>query len=116
MLGNVMYLHMFKLADTLAVKQELDKYRFVKVVKEIPVKGGKQDEQYLQYEAVSLLDDKRVYTLNNYLCPFNMTSISELEMTLDYLAPMLDESKLEEMQSIIEEIKSLNEDEEKPEE
>ena len=114
MLGNVMYLHMFKLADTLAVKQELDKYRFVKVVKEIPVKGGKQDEQYLQYEAVSLLDDKRVYTLNNYLCPFNMTSVVELETTLDYLEPILDASKLEDMQSIIKEIKTLNE--EKPEE
>ena len=33
MLGNIVYLHMFKLADTLAVKQELDKSRFVKVAK-----------------------------------------------------------------------------------
>lgn len=103
-----MYLHMFKLAEVLAVKQEIDKYRFVKIIKEIPVKGGKQDEQYMQYEAVSLLDDKKVYTLNNYLCPFNITDINELEMTLDYLTPLLDSAKLEEMLSIIEEIKTIN--------
>lgn len=114
MIGNIVYLHMFKLAEVLAVKQEIDKYRFVKITKEIPVKGGKQDEQYMQYEAVSLLDDKKVYTLNNYLCPFSVTSVSELEETIEYLKPMFNDSKLEEMLSIIEEIKTLNE--EKPEE
>lgn len=107
MLGNIVYLHMFKLADTLAVKQELDKSRFVKIIKEIPVAGGKQEEQYMQYEAVSLFDDKKIYKINNYLSPFNFTSINELEMTLDYLEPILNPSQLEKMQSILDEIKVI---------
>ena len=107
MLGNIVYLHMFKLADTLAVKQELDKSRFVKIIKEIPVAGGKQEEQYIQYEAVSLFDDNKIYKINNYLSPFNFTSINELEMTLDYLEPILDPSQLEKMQSILDEIKAI---------
>lgn len=107
MLGNIVYLHMFKLADTLAVKQELDKSRFVKITKEIPVAGGKQGEQYMQYEAVSLFDNKKVYTVNNYLSPFNFTSINELEMILDYLEPILDASQLEKMQLVLEEIKEM---------
>lgn len=107
MLGNIFYLHMFKLADVLSVKQELDKNRFVKITNETPVKGGSKDEQYMQYEATSLLEKGKTYTVNNYLCPFNLTSINELEMTLDYLEPVLQADKLKEMQNIIEEIKSL---------
>lgn len=107
MLGNVFYLHMFKLADVLSVKQSLDKARFVKITKETPVKGGSKDEQYMQYEATSLIDNKKVYTVNNYLSPFNLTSINELEMTLDYLKPVLQTDKLKEMEQIIDEIKSM---------
>ena len=107
MLGNIVYLHMYKLAETISVQQELNKNRFVKIVKEIPVKGGKQGEQYMQYEAVSLFDDKKVFTINNYLSPFNFTDINELEMTLDYLEPVLDKSRLETMLATIEKIKNM---------
>lgn len=110
MLGNIFYLHMFKLADVLAVKQELDKTRFVKITKETPVKGGNEDEQYMQYEATSLIDNKKIYTVNNYLSPFNLTSISELEMTLDYLSPVLQSDSKKEMEKIIEEIKSMKQE------
>lgn len=107
MLGNIVYIHMYKLAETLAVRQEIDKNRFAKIVKEIPVKGGKQGEQYMQYEAVSLFNPNKTYTLNNYLSPFNLTSISELEMILDFIEPVVDATRLEKMRSIVDEIKAI---------
>lgn len=106
MLGNIVYLHLFKLVEVLAVKQELDKNRFVKIIKEIPVKGGKENEQYMQYEAVSLIDNK-VYTINNYLSPFNFTTIGDLEISLDYLEPMIETSRMADMRSIIDDIKAI---------
>lgn len=107
MIGSIVYLHMYKLAETLAVKQVLDKNRFVKIIEETPVKGGKQDEQYMQYKAVSLLDPNKVYTINNYLSPFNFTDLSELEMVLDFIEPAIDTSRMEAMYSILHEIKQL---------
>lgn len=107
MLGNIVYLHMFKLAETLAVKQEMDKNRFVKIIEETPVKGGKQGEQYMEYKAVSLFNPDKIYTINNYLSPFNFTDLSELEMILDFIEPTVDPIRMEKMYSILHEIKEI---------
>ena len=44
MLGNILYLHVYNLSDLIAVNQELNPSRFVKVIEEIPVKGGREGE------------------------------------------------------------------------
>lgn len=107
MIGNVFYLHIFKLPETLAVKQTLDKSRFVRIIEETPVAGGKQGEQYMQYKAQSLTDKNKVYTINNYLSPFNYTSIKELEEILESLNDILIPEQLEQMLAVIEEIKKI---------
>lgn len=107
MIGNIVYLHVYKLAETLAVKQSLDKTRFVKIVEEIPVKGGKQDEQYMQYKAVSLMDPDKIYTINNYLSPYNFSNLKELEEILDFIEPVVDPNRMEDMYTILYEIKEL---------
>lgn len=107
MLGNVFYLHLFKLPETLAVKQTLDKVRFVKIIEEIPVSGGKEGEQYMQYKAQSLIDKNKIYTINNYLSPFNYTSIKDLESVLDSLKDIIIPEQMEQMLAVIEEIKEI---------
>lgn len=107
MLGNIVYLYVCDLTDILSVKQELNKNRFAKITKETPIKGGKNGEQYIQYEATSLVTGK-IFSLNNYLSSYNYVSINELENTLKFLEPIVKDIKLKEMYNMIEEIKEMD--------
>ena len=105
MIGNIVYLYLLDLENTLAVRQELIKDRFCKVIEANAIKGGSNDEQYMQYKLQSLNSD-RIYTTNNYLSPYRFCLLSELEESIENISSILREDKLEEMKQILEEIKT----------
>ena len=105
MIGNIVYLYLLNLENTLAVRQELIKDRFCKVIEANAIKGGSNNEQYMQYKLQSLNSD-RIYTTNNYLSPYRFCLLSELEESIENISSILREDKLEEMKQILEEIKT----------
>lgn len=107
MIGNIVYLHLFKLPEILAVKQSLDKNRFIKVIEETPVQGGKQGEQYMKYKGISLYDNKKVYEFNNYLSPFNYSTINDIETIVENLKNILLSNNYNDIIKIIDEVKAI---------
>lgn len=107
MLGNIVYVYLLNLENTLAIRQELIKDRFCKVIEAKAIKSGddKEHMKYMQYKLQSLNSDE-VYTTNNYISPYRFCSLSELEQTIEKILPVLQEDKLKEMNEIIEEIKT----------
>ena len=105
MIGNIVYLYLLDLENTLAVRQELIKDRFCKVIEANAIKGGSNNEQYMQYKLQSLNSD-RIYTTNNYLSPYRFCLLSELEESIENISSILREDKLKEMKQILEEIKT----------
>lgn len=77
MIGDVGYIFTLKLPEVLAVKQSLQEDRFVKIIEENKVPGGK-GEQYMTYKAQSLTNPDKVFEYNNYLSPFGFISIPDL--------------------------------------
>lgn len=107
MLGNILYLHVHSLSDLIAVNQELNPSRFVRVIEEIPVKGGREGEQYMQYKAQSLFDESRIYCINNYLSPFNYVTLEELKNTINDLSYILLPERVSKMNSILDEVDEI---------
>lgn len=107
MIGNIVYIHLFKLPETLAVKQSLDKNRFVKIIEETPVQGGKQGEQYMKYKGESLYDNKKVFEFNNYLSSFNYSTINDLETTVEGLKDILLTDNYNDIINMINEVKAI---------
>lgn len=107
MIGNIVYLHLFKLPETLAVKQSLDKHRFVKIIEETPVQGGKQGEQYIKYKGESLYNSKKVYEFNNYLSPFNYSTLEDLDSIVESLKNILLPSNYDDIINMINEVKAI---------
>ena len=101
MIGNIVYLHLFKLPETLAVKQSLDKHRFVKIIEETPVQGGKQGEQYIKYKGESF------YEFNNYLSPFNYSTLEDLDNVVESLKNILLPSNYDDIINMINEVKAI---------
>lgn len=107
MLGNIFYLHVNELPDLLAVNQELNKGRFVKIIEEIPVAGGSKNEQYMQYKAQCIFDESKVYTINNYLSPFNFTPFENLNNIINNLSHIIVPEKISEMNFILQEVQDV---------
>lgn len=105
MLGNIVYLYLLDLENNLAVRQELIKDRFCKVIEEKVVKGGNEDEKYIQYKLESLYTGK-TYLTNNYLSPYRFCDLSALEETIEKISPLMQEDKLESIRQLIDEIKA----------
>lgn len=105
-LGNILYLHIIELEPILLVSQEINKDRFCKVIKTIPVSGGKKDEQYMKYQLQSLTTNK-IYEINNYLSPYNIKTIEELENYLQQYEEFILPERLLKMYETIEEIKEM---------
>lgn len=105
MLGNIVYLCLLDLESNLAIRQELIKERFCKVIEEKPVKGGNGDEQYIQYKLESIITND-IYLVNNYLSPYRFCDLNTLESKIEKVSPLIAKDKLEKMKQIIDEIKA----------
>ena len=108
MIGNIVYVYLLNLENTLAIRQEIIKDRFCKVIEAKAVKSGEGNEsdmKYMQYKLQSLHSNE-IYNTNNYISPYRFCSLSELEQTIEKISPILQEDKLELMNNIIEEIKT----------
>lgn len=106
MLGNIVYVFLLDLENQLAVRQELNKDRFCKVINSIAVKGGSNDEKYMQYELQSLTTNK-VYKINNYLSPYKFCDLKDLEDTIEKLSIVLSEDNKNTMKQTIQEINDI---------
>ena len=105
-IGNIIYLYTLDLLPVLAVRQCLIPERFCKVTCIKPVKGGTDEERYLEYTATSLLGEE-VYTFNNYLSPYQYCNIETLEKEIDLIKSELLSENYTEMKKIINDIKEL---------
>lgn len=105
MIGNIVYLYLLDLENTLAVRQELIKDRFCKVIEVNAIKDSNNDNKYMQYKLQSLNSGK-TYTTNNYLSPYRFCLLSELEDSIESVSSIVREDKLETMKQILEEIKT----------
>lgn len=103
-IGNIIYLYTLNLEENLAIKQELIKNRFCKIIEVIPVKGGNKEQQYLQFKVQSLFSDN-IYTINNYLCSYKFCELKELEKAINNISPLLLDNKLEQINAILQEVK-----------
>lgn len=104
MLGNIVYLYALDLENTLAIRQELIKDRFCKIIEATKVAGSSNDEKYMQYKLQSLTTEK-IYSVNNYLSSYSFCTLTELEECIEELSSLINENKLEEMKQILFEIK-----------
>lgn len=104
MLGDILYLYIHDINSLLAVNQELNPARFVRVIEEMPVIGGKKDEQYMRYKAQCIFDDSKIYTINNYLSPFKYINLKELNKAIDDTKYLLTEERISAMNSILEKV------------
>lgn len=107
-LGDIVYLHIADLTSVLAVQQKLIDNRFGKIVKAVPIKGGKPDSQYIQYTIQSLTDKTIVRTINNYLSPYKASTLVELEQSIKSLSGLIMPEQLDNMNYLIKKIKSLS--------
>lgn len=95
--GNIMYVYLTDLKNTLVMLQALKPDKFCKVISMTPVKGGSENEQYMKYELQSLYNDKKIYTVNNYLSPYQYCSLEDLEKTLEEVKELILPERLEDM-------------------
>lgn len=110
-IGNVMYIYLTDLKKNLVMLQTLKADKFCKVISMTPVKGGSENEQYMKYELQSLYNDKKIYTVNNYLSPYQYCSLEELEKTLEEVKELILPERLEDMNYLLKKIKeSVNND------
>lgn len=105
MLGSIVYLYLLDLENNLAIRQELIKDRFCKVIEEKVVKGGSENEQYMQYKLESIFTGK-IYLTNNYLSPYNFCDLKTLEETIERLSSLMEDNKLESIKQLIDEVKA----------
>lgn len=104
MLGDIVYLYTLDLENTLAVRQELIKDRFCKIIEATKIKGSSNDEKYMQYKLESLTT-KKVYIVKNYLSTYNFCNITELENSIEKVSSIINEEKLNKIYEILNEIK-----------
>ena len=105
-IGDIVYLYTMDLKSVLAVKQELMAYRFGSIIEAKPVKGGKQ-EQYMEYTVQSLTNASTKFIINNYMSPYKTCTLLELEEAIKELEPVLNQSKLEDINYLIKKIKEM---------
>ncbi len=104
MLGNIVYLCLLDIDNNLAIRQEVIEDRFCKVIEENYVKGGSNDEKYIQYKLKSL-NSGEIYDINNYLSPYKFCNLQTLEETIEKLSNILQEERKEVMLNTINNIK-----------
>lgn len=104
MIGNIVYLYTLDLENTLAIRQELIKDRFCKIIEANKIKGSTNDEKYMQYKLESLAT-KKIYVINNYLSPYRFCTITDLEESIEKISSIMVEEKLNKINEIIAEIK-----------
>lgn len=104
MLGNIVYLYTLDLENTLAVRQELIKDRFCKIIETNKIQGGSNDEKYMQYKLESLTT-KKVYIVKNYLSVYNFCTLEDLQKSIEKVSPIISEEKLNKIYEILNEIK-----------
>ena len=105
-IGDIVYLYIIDLLPVLAVKQNLIPNRFCRITNIKTVKGGTDEEQYLEYEATSLLGDE-TYTFNNYLSSYQYCSLEAIEQAVEDLKPQLLEERYEDMKYLIKKVKEI---------
>lgn len=113
MIGNIVYLYILRLPELLAVKQSIQEDRFVKIIEENKVPGGKAGEQYMTFKGQSLVNPNKVYEFNNYLSAFNHCSIKELEDNVKDLKAIILPKNYETIMNTIAKIKEVAKSEDK---
>lgn len=106
-IGDIVYLHIADIYSVLTMQQKLIDYRFGKVIEIKRVNGGKEDEQYLQYSVQSLLNPNKIYKTNNYLSPYKLCSLSELESAIKELDEIILPEQKDDIELLINTIKNL---------
>lgn len=109
-IGKIVYLYVCNFEEGLLVRQKLIKDRFCKVIDIIPVKGGDDNNQYLQYVVKSIFAD-RTYTINNYLSSYNFCELNDIDIFIDKYKNILAPEKIEAMKNILKEVKEKTEEE-----
>lgn len=109
-LGKIVYLYICNFEEGLLVRQKLNKDRFCKVVDIIPVKGGDEKNQYLQYVVKSLFAD-RTYTINNYLSSYNYCELNDIDIFIEKYKNKLAPQVIENMENILKEVKEKTKEE-----
>lgn len=107
-LGKIVYLYICNFEEGLLVRQKLNKDRFCKVVDIIPVKGGDDKNQYLQYTVKSLFAD-RTYTINNYLSSYGYCDISDVDIFIEKYKDKLAPHVIQDMIDTLKEVREIEE-------
>lgn len=104
MIGDIVYLYLLDLENNLAIRQELVKDRFCKIIEVNRIKSVSDEDNYLQYKLESL-ETKKVYVVNNYLSPYNFCHLIDLEKSIEKVSSIIREDNLKKIYETLTEIK-----------